>query len=239
MVSIIIPTLNEVQYLPRLLASIQNQDYTDYEIIVADAGSTDGTQELARTQGCRVVAGGSPAKGRNEGAKAARGSHLLFLDADVVLPKAFLSSLLQKVQVRNLGVAGCALIIDEQGIWFRVGEKLWNGYFWATQRFYPHATNCFLATKEVHEKIGGFNERILLGEEFDYIRRGSALGKFAFFMSPQFIASARRVKKEGILYTFFIYLVAELLMILRIKITSPRFPYHFHTYSRDKKDHVS
>ncbi|MDO8470674.1 MAG: glycosyltransferase [bacterium] len=235
MVSIIIPTLNEAQYLPRLLSSIRDQDYKDYEVIVADAGSTDGTREIARS--CTVVQGGNPARGRNEGACVAKGDYLLFLDADVVLPKGFLSSLMQEVRDKNIGVAGCALVLDEQGVFFRLGEKLWNGYFWLTQHFYPHATNCFLVAKEVHERIQGFNERIHLGEEFDYVRRGASVSAFAFLMNPAFIASARRVKKEGLLRTFFLYIVAEVAMTLGIKITSPKFPYHFHTY--EKKDHLS
>ena len=42
-ISIIIPTYNEEEYLPKLLESIKSQDFTDYEIIVADAQSDDNT----------------------------------------------------------------------------------------------------------------------------------------------------------------------------------------------------
>jgi len=74
MLSIIIPTLNEENYLPFLLESIKNQDFKDYEIIVADAGSHDKTREIAKNFGCKVVSGGLPAKGRNEGTKFSRGN---------------------------------------------------------------------------------------------------------------------------------------------------------------------
>ena len=43
--SIIIPTYNEEEYLPILLDSIKEQDFSDYEVIVADANSTDKTRE--------------------------------------------------------------------------------------------------------------------------------------------------------------------------------------------------
>ena len=83
--SIIIPTYNEENYLPLLLKSIQAQNFSDYEIIIADAGSQDRTREIARDADCRVVDGGLPAVGRNRGAESAQGEYLLFLDADVCL----------------------------------------------------------------------------------------------------------------------------------------------------------
>ena len=96
MISIIIPALNEENYLPRLLGSLEKQNLKDYEIILADAGSKDRTIEIAKKYGCKVVPGGLPAKGRNEGAKAARGDLFLFLDSDLVLPEGFLDAFLQE-----------------------------------------------------------------------------------------------------------------------------------------------
>ena len=80
MLSIIIPTLNEEKYLPVLLESIKKQKFEgDYELIVADAGSQDKTVEIARNFGGKIVPGGLPAKGRNQGAAEARGDLFLFL----------------------------------------------------------------------------------------------------------------------------------------------------------------
>ena len=74
MLSIIIPTLNEEEYLPRLLESIRRQTYRDYEIIVADNNSEDQTRAIAESFGARVSPGGNhPGKGRNRGAEAAKG----------------------------------------------------------------------------------------------------------------------------------------------------------------------
>src|SRR5690242_14030921 len=86
MLSIIIPTYNEEEYLPRLLASIRSQRFEGYEIIVADNKSTDRTREIAARFGAKIVDGGMPGPGRNLGARAAQGDLLLFLDADVILP---------------------------------------------------------------------------------------------------------------------------------------------------------
>ena len=56
--SIIIPTYNEEEYLPKLLESIKMQDFTDYEVIVADANSKDNTRKIATDYGAKVVDGG-------------------------------------------------------------------------------------------------------------------------------------------------------------------------------------
>lgn len=66
-ISVVVPALNEAAYLPNLLEALAAQTRPANEVIVADAGSTDGTPEIARRYGARVVKGGSPAAGRNAG----------------------------------------------------------------------------------------------------------------------------------------------------------------------------
>jgi glycosyltransferase involved in cell wall biosynthesis len=78
--SIIIPTLNEIAYLPHLLDALAMQNRLPDEIIVADAGSKDNTVELAQSRCVHVVHGGMPAVGRNVGARAAKGGLLSFFD---------------------------------------------------------------------------------------------------------------------------------------------------------------
>ena len=103
--SIIIPTYNEEEYLPILLKSIKKQDFNSYEIIVADANSTDKTREIAEEYGCRVVDGGLPAVGRNNGAKVAKGEYLLFLDSDLELTEDYLRNVIYEFRMERLGIA--------------------------------------------------------------------------------------------------------------------------------------
>ena len=72
MLSIIVPTLNEEEHLPIFFREIKKQSFKDYEVIIADANSTDRTVEIAQKFGATVISGGLPAKGRNEGAKIAK-----------------------------------------------------------------------------------------------------------------------------------------------------------------------
>ena len=114
MLSIIIPTLNEEKYLPRLLDSIRQQDFSDYEIIVSDGFSEDNTAKIAVAAGALLVQDKkrSPARQRNAGAAAAHGETILFLDADTVLPAAFLYSAYYEIVNRHQISAGFYFEID-------------------------------------------------------------------------------------------------------------------------------
>jgi glycosyltransferase involved in cell wall biosynthesis len=89
--SIIIPTFNSVQYLWDCIQSVLQQDYTDYEILVVDDGSTDTTHELCagltkKHLNFRYIYQNNvgPSGARNNGIRHATGKYLLFLDADDV-----------------------------------------------------------------------------------------------------------------------------------------------------------
>ncbi len=85
-VSVIIPTLNEGERIRELLRSLKKAPYPDKEIIVVDGGSRDDTVEIAREEGARVLQEEGPAKGpgnaKNQGARAAGGEVVCFVDAD-------------------------------------------------------------------------------------------------------------------------------------------------------------
>ncbi len=85
--SIIIPTLNEAENMPALLASLQPLRQRGAEVVIADGGSTDDTVALAGSSADRVITA-DPGRARqlNAGAKVANGEILCFLHADSRLP---------------------------------------------------------------------------------------------------------------------------------------------------------
>jgi GT2 family glycosyltransferase len=85
-VSVIIPVYNGAATLAAGLRALQRQTCPPDEIIVVDDGSTDGSADIGRGFGVRVISqpNAGPAAARNRGATAARGALLLFTDADCV-----------------------------------------------------------------------------------------------------------------------------------------------------------
>ena len=148
MISIIIPTLNEEKYLPKLLGCIRNQAYKNYEVIVADAGSKDKTREIAKKHGCRIVKGGMPAVGRNSGARIAKGSILLFADADIQFDKNFLKNAVNEFEKRNLDVAGCYIYPLGRNVIDKLFFAVFNLWTFATQFFYPNASGSGIFCKK-------------------------------------------------------------------------------------------
>lgn len=84
--AVIIPTLNEGGTIARLISSLNADGYANKEIIVVDGGSSDGTADIARKLGARVLtengAHKCPANARNQGARSTRAGVLCFLDGD-------------------------------------------------------------------------------------------------------------------------------------------------------------
>src|SRR5574337_278681 len=84
--SIVIPTYNRVDLLARTLDSVWRQLFTDFEVVVVDDGSSDGTQAYLRSLGDRIrvvqQANSGPGAARNAGIRTARGKYVALLDSD-------------------------------------------------------------------------------------------------------------------------------------------------------------
>ena len=198
MISIIIPAYNEERYLPKLLNCIKKQTYKDYEIIVADAKSKDKTRQIAKKYGCRIVKGGIPAVGRNNGAKTAKGDVLLFLDADSMIDKNFLKNSLNGIQSRKLDVAGSYLYPLSGKFIDRSFISIFNLWTYLTQFFYPNACGSGIFCKKwLHNKVRGFDETIKLSEDMDYVKRCGVHGKFRLIKNSRVLYSMRRYDNEG------------------------------------------
>ncbi|MCD6500917.1 glycosyltransferase [bacterium] len=236
MLSIIIPTLNEENYLPRLLESLRRQSFRDFEVIVADAGSKDTTREIAKAFGCKVVKGGLPAKGRNQGAKEAKGDLLLFLDADVILPEDFLTKAIGEFKKRDLDIASFPLIpISEKrnSLSQILFDFFYNYPLKIFEKKWPHGAMGILVKKSLHQNLKGFDEEIKFAEDHDYIKRASELRKFGVIKSTKIFVSLRRFKKEGWVKVGFKYAFAEIYRKLKGPIRKEIFQYKFNHYDEE------
>lgn len=216
--SIIIPAKNEESVLPRALASIRAQKFTSYEIIVADAHSTDLTREIAMAANARVVDGGMPGPGRNRGAEAAKGEWLLFLDADIVLSDPlFLRATMAEIEKRKLEVATCRVHAQDGKMIDHALHGAFNVYALATEKILPHVTGaCLFAKATVHRAIGGFDEDVVFAEDQDYGRRAKRQGfRYGILRARKIGISTRRLDKDGRMQLAAKYIYAELYMLTR------------------------
>lgn len=218
--SVVIPTLNEENYLGRLLDSIDEQVFSDYEVLVVDSGSTDSTREIARRNDCKILK--TEAKGhghaRNRGAEAAKGGKLLFIDADVKLSKSkAFGNVVESLESENTVVGSSSWIPIDGSFWDRLG--MWVGSLEHeikdTLKLFPkEGTGNFLfIERKIFEKIGGFDEELPYYEDVDLIRRATKYGD-ADYLRRQVKVSCRRENQEGFLKTGLKYRIPKILYFL-------------------------
>lgn len=210
MISIIIPTLNEEKLLPQLLKQIfvPEVDTSSIEVIISDGGSTDSTLEVAQPFPVRIVTPDSDerqtiAKGRNLGAKAASGSILVFINADVLFDDihAFLNAVQVSMAISGVSGATCSVQV------FPEEERFSDKLFHIVHNTYVRFLNaigegmgrgeCQVVSKELFDRIGGYNNAMVAGEDYDLFRRVRKHGKILMLKGITLYESPRRFRKYG------------------------------------------
>lgn len=190
-VSIIVPTLNEAAHLGRTLDAARRAAEhcgLEYELIVPDNGSSDGSQAIAREHGARVLdcPGVSIAALRNRGAAQASGDWLAFLDADMEVPRQWLSEWQRVRRSDQADVLGLVHQAPQQAPWY---ARAWLQRV-AAARDRP-ALQDWLPTANLRmerhwfELVGGFDERLRTSEDKDLsLRLGRAGARLLSLPSP-------------------------------------------------------
>ena len=147
-----------------------------HECIVVDDASTDGTTEVARAHGARVVsvAFRHIAATRNAGAAEATGSRLCFVDADTIVDARVLRDAIAALDDGVVG-GGCAVVLDGDVRWsLRLLTKALMQVF----RWTRVTPGCFLyCTREAFDAIGGFDTRWYAGEDVAFGRALAGIGR--------------------------------------------------------------
>ena len=180
MISIVIPTKNEEEYLPNLLESINIQDY-NVEIIVSDCNSSDDTISIAYSYMANVVEGSiNQAQALNRGAEVCKNKYILFLDADTSLPQSnFLINLSEYINKKDIEIASGRL----KDIYPNVPSMVWSSY---RENISTITSGFMLIQRELFNRINGFDEGITSGfdREIAYRikKRGYKIDYMPFFV---------------------------------------------------------
>ncbi len=177
-------------------------------VLVADAGSTDGTPDIVRSFGDRltidVIPGGMPAVGRNRGAALAETLYVLFLDADIELAETnLIRRCLEKMHEKQLHLATTNILCQGS---FADKVLYWGSDFfqYLSCIYKPFATGMFMMfDRERFQELGGFNEEAQFAEDY-LLSQKVARRKFTIVRGGVFTTN-RRFQKMGHLRVFFLF----------------------------------
>lgn len=204
--SVVIPTLNEAQFLPRLLTSLTRQTNKQFEVIVVDGKSTDQTVRKARAFSAalplRVVTAkrAGVSLQRNTGAQLANGEWLIFVDADSQLLPQCIERIDRFVARSSLRFFTTRFQTDSDNVF---------------EMFIGVCMNCFIelaiivrrpwapgpmtvVAKREFTDIGGYNEQASYGEDHELSMDAQQKGiRFGVLREVLYTYSFRRFRKEG------------------------------------------
>jgi glycosyltransferase involved in cell wall biosynthesis len=200
--SIVIPAWNEEESLPLTLETLRLAMAVvplEGEIVVCNNDSTDGTASVARRAGASVVHEPERqiARARNTGARAARGRHLVFVDADTLVEPPLLRTALGLLEAGEACGGGALMEMDVgDRSAARRAVRFWNGI---SRRLGVAAGSFVYVRREAWEAVGGFPESVYAGEEVWFSRAvkrwGRSRGKpFRVIESPPVRTSGRKVR---------------------------------------------
>lgn len=200
--SIIIPAYNEQDWLPKTLSTLHKAMDTlslPGEVIVVDNNSGDRTPRIARKHNAQVVFEpvNQISRARNTGARAAKGSHLIFLDADTILSADLLQTALSNLASGKCCGGGVLVDFDKPiKPLARAALNFWNR---AALKF-GLAAGCFIyCLREGFEAVGGFSEKVFASEEIWFSRQLQTWGRkrqmaFQVIPSPRIVTSGRKLE---------------------------------------------
>ncbi|MBN1160137.1 MAG: glycosyltransferase [Candidatus Diapherotrites archaeon] len=206
MISVIIPTLNEGKHIGKTIDALNKVDYSDFEIIIVDGNSKDKTRDIAKKKGAIVILEKRKGigLGRNVGVKNSKGDILLFIDADTIVPKELLKEVNEAIENGYKGgtaiVAGDTNSFTTKWLWRK--PSMWWTHFTILMKRPMFATNCCFYTKELFNKLGGFNEEFPYMEDLDLSWRAGKHGNFKVLNSTV-KTSDRRLQQNFIKHYIF------------------------------------
>jgi len=198
-VSVIIPAFQEGRYLAEVLARVAEAK-PRVEIVVVDGGSQDNTVEIAKqfTDKVCLIKERGISKAKNHGAQQVSGDIIVFLDADVKLPKDFGEKVLETFSDATVVGATCHIVPEHPTLSETIFFQFYNLLIRICSKFKPHSRGEFLVVrKRSFLAVGGFDETMPCLEDHELAHRLSKLGKFVYIKDLVVYESLRRFRKLG------------------------------------------
>lgn len=209
MISFIIPTLSEEKDLEETLRCLTHYR-GPHEVIVSDGGSTDGTLAIARKYADQIVTHEGRGRqtiafGRNAGARRATGEYIVSLDADVRIynPNMLFRRALNHFE-RDADLVGLTVFLRVE----KKLETLMDRIAFTIANYLTMILNNLfnlgaapgefqMVRRDAFVRVGGYNEKLALGEDLDLFRRLSKIGTVYSEMSLTVYHTGRRAHVVG------------------------------------------
>jgi glycosyltransferase involved in cell wall biosynthesis len=213
-ISLVVPVLNEERLLERSLSAFPRElrERFGVELIVSDGGSSDSSVEIARRHADLVVEHHEErrqtiAEGRNRGGERARGDLLVFINGDTIPvdPERFLESLVEVAAgiAAGSGIAAIACPVEIEPSERRTSDRLFHTFFNAYVRMLNRfglgagRGECQVMPRELFERVGGYNDTMAAGEDFDLYNRLAQHGRIGHHQGLLVYESPRRFRRYG------------------------------------------
>lgn len=193
-VSICIPTYNRKEYIKETIDSILSQTYKDFEIVIVDDGSTDGTEDVLKELDIPVTyywqENSGDAAARNKLIELAKGKYISFIDSDDLLMPDAIERMVRIMEAEdgNVIVYGSYFRIDKHGkIYGRCKRRLYSGSI--TQHLFEsilvHACGSLFPTRILRESPA-FDTSFHICSDYDLWLRLSMKYRFIALRDPTF-----------------------------------------------------
>jgi len=219
MISVIILTYNEEGFIGQIIDEIEQQDYNDYEILLADGGSSDRTIDIATYRKIQII---HCPKGKafqmNTAAKEANGEILFFVHADMFLKTNTLRVLQEKISQGYHG-GGFANAFNEHNEKIKRIGTIMNFRFFdkreQSDKGIFYGDNGIFVLRKIFEELGGFKE-IPIMEDYEFSQRLNQQHKLIKIYDPKIIVSARRHVKAGFWKTRLQWIMIRVLFKMKV-----------------------
>lgn len=166
--SVIIPTYNRCEQLQATLKSVSNQSIKDFELIVVNDGSTDGTASFLNSTKIENLIvlhqkNSGPASARNAGIKISKGDFIAFTDDDCVVPENWLSNFEKVFHQSSADVIAGFVQNASKSVFSAISQYIIN--YSVAYLYQKHTNTSFFTSnniayrREVIQSVGGFDER--------------------------------------------------------------------------------
>lgn len=186
LVSVIMPCYNNADYVSAALKSVLSQDYSNFEVIVVDDGSTDESVKVLRQFGNKITiiqqANQGPAAARNSGIKAAKGQYIAFNDSDDFwLPGKLSAQISYLEQHPDIALCYCQWAVWDNKVPFTEMEARFSNEISTLQTDDNYSgwlyikllkdsvihTITAVVRRKVLDEVGLFNANYRIGEDHD------------------------------------------------------------------------